>query len=81
MLVNVIAAFGRQLIDGKVKLGLANGFIFTWIILSALKQPLFVTTFDVKEFVFIGFIGAGSWSLYRTQKKNENTIEENNNYE
>ncbi len=36
--------------------------------------PLF-TTFDVKEFVFIGFLGVGGFSLYRTQKQNLNEIE------
>ena len=29
--------------------------------------------FDVKEFVFIGFLTAGGFSLFRTQKQNENT--------
>lgn len=39
--------------------------------------PLIDTTFDVKEFVFLGFLGAGGFSLFRTQKTNENisTIE------
>ena len=35
-------------------------------------MPCFMP-FDVKEFVFLGFIGAGGFSLYRTQKPNENT--------
>jgi hypothetical protein len=35
-------------------------------------MPVFIPTFDVKEFVFIGFLAAGGWSLYRTQKPNEN---------
>lgn len=35
--------------------------------------PLIQATFDVKEFVFIGFLTAGGFSLFRTQKKNENT--------
>ncbi len=34
--------------------------------------PLFKENFDVKEFVFLGFMGAGGWSLLRTQKINEN---------
>jgi hypothetical protein len=33
--------------------------------------PAFIT-FDVKEFVFIGFLSVGGFSLYRTQKPNEN---------
>jgi hypothetical protein len=34
--------------------------------------PLFDSKFDVKEFVFLGFLGAGGFSLFRTQKTNEN---------
>ena len=34
--------------------------------------------FEVKEFVFLGFLGAGGFSLFRTQKTNENN---NNNIE
>lgn len=34
--------------------------------------PLFQAGFDVKEFVFLGFLGAGGFSLFRTQKTNEN---------
>lgn len=30
--------------------------------------PLVDHTFDVKEFVFLGFLGAGGFSLFRTQK-------------
>jgi len=33
--------------------------------------PAFIT-FEVKEFVFVGFLGVGGFSLYRTQKPNEN---------
>ena len=35
-------------------------------------MPFFVSTFDVKEFVFLGFLGVGGFSIYRTQKLNEN---------
>ncbi len=34
--------------------------------------PIWIPDFEVKEFVFIGFLGAGGWSLFRTQKTNEN---------
>jgi hypothetical protein len=34
--------------------------------------PLVDNKFDVKEFVFLGFLGAGGFSLFRTQKQNEN---------
>jgi len=39
--------------------------------------PLIDSHFDVKEFVFLGFLGAGGFSLFRTQKTNEN-ISSNN---
>jgi hypothetical protein len=35
-------------------------------------MPMFDNKFDVKEFVFLGFLGAGGFSLFRTQKQNEN---------
>jgi hypothetical protein len=34
--------------------------------------PIFIPTFEVKEFVFLGFLGVGGFSIYRTQKTNEN---------
>lgn len=43
-----------------------------WVATIYAILPLFVPTFEVKEFVFLGFIGAGGWSIYRTQKTNEN---------
>ena len=39
--------------------------------------PIWIPDFEVKEFVFIGFLGAGGWSLFRTQKINENVNNEN----
>jgi hypothetical protein len=41
-------------------------------------MPMFNNKFDVKEFVFLGFLGAGGFSLFRTQKQNENIINNNN---
>jgi hypothetical protein len=41
-------------------------------------MPMFDNKFDVKEFVFLGFLGAGGFSLFRTQKQNENIINSNN---
>lgn len=41
-------------------------------------MPLMVSKFEVKEFVFLGFLTAGGFSLFRTQKTNENI---NNNVE
>lgn len=34
--------------------------------------PIFIPTFEVKEFVFLGFLGIGGFSTYRIQKTNEN---------
>ena len=41
-------------------------------------MPMFNNKFEVKEFVFLGFLTAGGFSLFRTQKQNENTINSNN---
>jgi len=41
-------------------------------------MPMFNNKFEVKEFVFLGFLGAGGFSLFRTQKQNENIINSNN---
>lgn len=35
-------------------------------------MPLCQNSFDVKEFVFLGFLGVGGFSIYHTQKTNEN---------
>ena len=36
--------------------------------------PIFLPNFEVKEFVFLGFLGVGGFSIYRTQKTNDNNI-------
>lgn len=36
--------------------------------------PLVKSDFEVKEFVFLGILASGGFSLYRTQKQNENNI-------
>ena len=41
-------------------------------------MPMFNNKFEVKEFVFLGFLGAGGFSLFRTQKQNENINNSNN---
>jgi hypothetical protein len=41
-------------------------------------MPMFNNKFEVKEFVFLGFLTAGGFSLFRTQKQNENIINNNN---
>jgi hypothetical protein len=35
-------------------------------------MPFVDNKFDVKEFVFLGFLASGGFSLFRTQKQNEN---------
>lgn len=37
-------------------------------------SPFILSDFEVKEFVFLGFLGTGGFSLYRTQKTNENQL-------
>jgi len=40
-------------------------------------MPILKSDFEVKEFVFLGFLGAGGFSLFRTQKVNENNTDNN----
>jgi hypothetical protein len=49
-------------------------FTSFWVASIYAFLPLFNPKFEVKEFVFLGFIGAGGWSLLRTQKQNENIV-------
>ena len=41
-------------------------------------MPMFDNKFEVKEFVFLGFLGAGGFSLFITKKQNENINNSNN---
>lgn len=41
-------------------------------------MPVVDNNFNVKEFVFLGFLGAGGFSMFRTQKRNENINNSNN---
>jgi hypothetical protein len=59
-------------VNGKYSQKRIMTFTSFWVATVYAFIPLFIPDFDVKEFVFIGFIGAGGWSLLRTQKKNEN---------
>jgi hypothetical protein len=38
-------------------------------------MPVWIDSFDVKEFVFLGFLGLGGFSIYRTQRPNQNKEE------
>jgi len=40
-------------------------------------MPFCVPSFDVKEFVFLGFLGMGGFSVFRTQKIDENKVDNN----
>jgi len=43
-----------------------------WVAVVYAFIPIFVADFDVKEFVFLGFIGGGAYAIFRAQKANEN---------
>lgn len=59
-------------VNGKWSQKRVQTFCCFWIAVIYAFIPLFKSDFDVKEFVFLGFIGGGAWSLLRTQKTNEN---------
>lgn len=49
-------------------------FTSFWVAVIYAFTPAFIPAFDVKEFVFLGFIGGGAYAIYRVQRKNENTV-------
>ena len=51
-------------------------FTSFWVAVIYAFIPAFKPEFDVKEFVFLGFIGGGAYAIYRVQRKNENTVTE-----
>ena len=55
-------------IDGKFSIRRLMTFSAFWVATVYAFLPLFMPTFDVKEFVFLGFLGAGGFSLFRTQQ-------------
>ena len=58
-------------VNGKWSQKRIMTFSSFWVATVYAFLPAFMD-FDVKEFVFLGFVGAGGWSLLRTQKVNEN---------
>lgn len=42
-----------------------------WVATIYAFIPAFFPAFDVKEFVFLGFIGGGAYAVFRAQKKDE----------
>lgn len=59
-------------VNGKYSQKRIMTFSSFWVATIYAFIPTLIPTFEVKEFVFLGFIGAGGWSLFRTQKANEN---------
>lgn len=60
------------MVNGKWSQKRIMTFSSFWVATIYAILPLFMPTFEVKEFVFLGFLGVGGWSLFRTQKLNEN---------
>lgn len=60
------------MVNGKWSQKRIMTFTSFWVATIYAILPLFMPTFEVKEFVFLGFLGVGGWSLFRTQKLNEN---------
>jgi len=58
-------------VNGKWSQKRIMTFSSFWVATVYAFLPAFID-FEVKEFVFLGFVGAGGWSLLRTQKVNEN---------
>jgi hypothetical protein len=59
-------------VNGKWSQKRIMTFSSFWVAVCYAFMPLFIPNFDVKEFVFLGFLASGGWSIYRTQKTNEN---------
>ena len=59
-------------VNGKWSQKRLMTFSSFWVAVVYAYIPMLFPNFVVNEFVFMGFLGAGGWSLLRTQKKNEN---------
>lgn len=70
-------------VNGKWSQKRIMAFSSFWVATIYAFIPAFVIGFDVKEFVFLGFIGGGAYAIFRAQKPNENNpynnYSENNN--
>jgi hypothetical protein len=75
--ITVNGKYSQKRIMTFTSFWVATIYAFSPIIIHIITETFNLKPFifEVQEFVFIGFIGAGGWSLLRTQKKNEN-----NNY-
>ena len=65
-------------VNGKWSQKRIMAFTSFWVATIYAFTPAFVIGFDVKEFVFLGFIGGGAYAIFRAQKVNEN--EQTNNF-
>lgn len=61
-------------VNGKWSQKRVQTFTCFWTSVLYAFTPLYAPDFEVKEFVFLGFMAAGGWSLFRTQKQNENIV-------
>jgi len=59
-------------VNGKWSQKRIMAFSSFWVATIYAFIPAFVIGFDVKEFVFLGFIGGGAYAIFRAQKPNEN---------
>ena len=59
-------------VNGKMSQKRLGTFTSFYIAVFYALIPIYLPNFVVHEFVFLGLIGYGGWSLLRTQKKNEN---------
>ena len=62
-------------VNGKWSQKRLMTFSSFWVAVVYVFTPAVIHNFEVKEFVFVGFICGGGWALFRTQKKNENIVE------
>ena len=67
-------------VNGKWSQKRIMAFSSFWVATIYAFIPAFVIGFDVKEFVFLGFIGGGAYAIFRAQKPNENDPYNNYNY-
>lgn len=69
-------------VNGKWSQKRIMAFTSFWVATIYAFIPAFVIGFDVKEFVFLGFIGGGAYAIFRAQKPNESNPYDNyNNYD
>ena len=59
-------------VNGKWSQKRIMAFSSFWVAVVYAFIPTVVVGFDVKEFVFLGFIGGGAYAIFRAQKPNEN---------